>query len=247
MSFSVLITGAAGGIGDSLCAQFAEAGWNVIATSRKTPESVEHLGAFISADLAELATSTNSLADFRDDVLAAAVHSPLKAVINNAALQYLGKTEDITAEAMQKSLNVNVVAPFLLTRAFLPQLEENTGSVLNIGTVHAQATKPEFVAYATSKTAMHGLTRALAVDLGGRVRVNTLAPAATATPMLMAGFEGRDAAFKELSDMHPAKRIAQPSEIGDAALFLCSDNAGFITGSTFYIDGGILARLHDPV
>lgn len=247
MSASVLITGAAGGIGDALCEQFSEAGWNVIGTSRKTPESVEHLGAFISADLAELATNSKALSDFRDDVIAAAHDAPLKAVINNAALQYLGKTEDISAEALQKSLNVNVVAPFLLTQAFLTELENNRGSVLNIGTVHAQATKPEFVAYATSKTAMHGLTRALAVDLGGRVRVNTLAPAATATPMLMAGFEGRDAAFKELSDMHPAKRIAQPSEIGEAALFLCSDNAGFITGATFYIDGGILARLHDPV
>lgn len=247
MKQSVLITGAAGGIGDALCEQFSAAGWNVIATSRKTPDNVEQLGAFIPADLAELATNDVVLANFKQAVLNASADAPLKAVINNAALQYLGKTEDITAFDMQKSLNVNVVAPFLIAQAFLPQLEENEGSILNIGTVHAQATKPGFVAYATSKTAMHGLTRALAVDLGGRIRVNTLAPAATATPMLMAGFEGRDAAFKELSDVHPVKRIAQPGEIGDAALFLCSDQAGFITGATFYIDGGILSRLHDPV
>ena len=247
MTHSVLITGAAGGIGTALCQAFHEDGWHVIATSRKIPPAGTACDAFIKADLDDIATDETALATFKDQVMAAAGATPLKAVVNNAALQYLGKTEDIDAGAMQKSFNVNVVAPFLLTQAFLPHLEAEQGSVLNIGTVHAQATKPEFVAYATTKTAMHGLTRALAVDLGGRVRVNTLAPAATATPMLMAGFEGRDAAFRELSEMHPARRIAEPGEIGDAALFLCSDKAGFITGSTFYIDGGILARLHDPV
>ena len=94
---------------------------------------------------------------------------------------------------------------------------------------------------------MHGLTRALAVDLGPKVRVNTLAPAATATPMLMAGFKGREEAFKNLEGCHPAGRIATPEEIAKIAVFLMSEDADFITGATLYADGGVLSRLHDPV
>jgi NAD(P)-dependent dehydrogenase (short-subunit alcohol dehydrogenase family) len=103
------------------------------------------------------------------------------------------------------------------------------------------------VAYATSKTALVGMTRALAVDLGGRVRVNAVCPAAIATPMLVAGFEGRDAAYQELAAMHPAGRIGQPDEVAKACLMLADPQLGFLTGACLGLDGGIGARLHDPV
>ena len=144
-------------------------------------------------------------------------------------------------------MNVNLTAPFRLSQAFLADLEAARGTILNIGSVHARATKPEFAAYATSKAALHGLTRALAVDLGDRVRVVCLAPAAISTPMLMAGFEGHEAAFKSLEACHPAGRIGQPDEVAKAALFLTGPDAGFATGTTFWLDGGVLSRLHDPV
>jgi len=236
-----------GGIGAALCRGFKDAGWFVIGTGRRASSDISLCDQYLPLDMSAFVNDFEIRNSFIAEVKSICGGIPLKTLINNAAIQHLGKTEDITSDIMQESFNVNTIGPFLLAQAFLDDLEKSEGSVLNIGSVHAQATKPEFVPYATTKAALHGLTRSLAVDLGGRVRVNTLAPAATATPMLLAGFEGREAAFKELSDMHPVGRIAEPDEICDAALFLCSDNAGFITGSTFYTDGGILSRLHDPV
>jgi len=243
---AVIITGASGGIGTALVNGFLDAGWHVVGTSRTKNEGFSPHAEFISADLKAIAEDDQALSAFYDDVVKACGGVPIKALINNAALQIVKPTAEISAADMQDSFAVNVIAPFRLSQAFLNELSENRGSILNIGTVHAQSTKPEFVAYATSKTAMHGLTRALAVDLGGRVRVNTLAPAAIRTPMLVDGFVGRPEKYKELETFHPAKRIGEPKEVADFAEFLCSDKAGFITGATFHIDGGILSRLHDP-
>ncbi len=89
--------------------------------------------------------------------------------------------------------------------------------------------------------------QALAVDIGGKVRVNATNPAATATEMLMAGFSSNPGAYEELKDMHPIGRIADPEEIANVAVFLASDQASFITGSCIQVDGGISIRLHDPV
>lgn len=244
---SVLITGANGGIGAALVEAFAGAGWRVIATSQSKPPLTSKAHAFLQADLGGLANDEKAMSDFAKKVLAAAGDAPLSVLVNNAALQILAPLRELKPADIRKTMAVNVLAPFLLARAFLPQLEENEGSIINIGSVHAQSTKPEFTAYATSKAALHGLTRALAVDLGPKVRVNTLAPAATATPMLMAGFEGKAEKFKELEACHPLNRIATTEEIAKIALFLASKDAAFLTGATLYADGGVLARLHDPV
>jgi NAD(P)-dependent dehydrogenase (short-subunit alcohol dehydrogenase family) len=112
--------------------------------------------------------------------------------------------------------------------------------------VHARATKPGFAAYATSKAALHGLTQALAVDLGPDVRVVGIAPAAINTPMLRAGFEGDPNAFAQLEAVHPAGRIGTPEEVATTIVWLASSAAAFMTGSVLWLDGGVLSRLHDP-
>lgn len=247
MSASVLITGCNGGIGVKLMEGFAANGWNVIGVDRMgaTP-ATKKAGGVIEQDIAEFVRDPDALADFGKDVRSRTNDAPLRSIINNAAVQHLGRLDTLLPEDIVSTMNVNVIAPMLLVKEFLPELEANTGSVVNIGSVHARATKPEFAAYATSKTALHGLTRALAVDLGPKVRVNTLAPAATATPMLKAGFEGNDEAFAALQDVHPMRRIAQPEEVADIAIYLASDQATFLSGATIYADGGVLSRLHDP-
>lgn len=243
---SVFITGIGGGVGAALGAAYRRAGWYVIGSGRTPPEA-EICDAFVEADLDRLARESSVLDSVVAAVREAAGHRPLAALVNNAATQILAPTPDITPADWVQTLNVNLTAPFLLSQAFLSDLEAASGVILNIGSVHAQATKPQFVAYATSKAALHGLTRALAVDLGSRARVVCLAPAAVSTPMLMAGFEGHDRAFQSLEACHPAERICQPEEVADAALFLTSSKAGFVTGTTFWLDGGVLSRLHDPV
>lgn len=243
---SVFITGATGSIGLALCQAFASEGYSVIASGRSEPSDALSGFDYVRCDLESVGTSEAAADGVAQQITELCKTKPLFALINNAAIQILGATEDLSLADFNRSLAVNVAAPFALAQRLVPALSATRGSILNIGTVHAQSTKAGFGAYATSKTAMHGLTRALAVDLGGRVRVNTLAPAATATPMLMAGFEGNPDAFDALAQAHPVGRIADPSEIAKTAVFLCSDAASFITGATLYADGGVLSRLHDP-
>lgn len=246
MKRSVLITGCLGGIGKSLVTAFNEDGWRVIGVDRIAPEKETPSAAFIRVDIGDFVTSPTSLKQFADKIRETCGDSPLSALINNAAVQHVGRLNGLETNDILESLNVNVAAPMLLAKAFLDDLEKSGGSILNIGSVHAQATKPGFAAYATSKAALHGLTRALAVDLGPTVRVNTIAPAATATPMLLAGLEKDANALAALNNVHPLRRIAEPDEIAKIAVFLASEKAAFLTGATLYADGGVLSRLHDP-
>jgi NAD(P)-dependent dehydrogenase (short-subunit alcohol dehydrogenase family) len=171
----------------------------------------------------------------------------LAALINNAAVQIVKPSAALTTDDWNRTLNVNLLAPFLLTQALLDELTASHGAVVNISSIHAMQTKPGFVAYATSKAALNGLTRSLAVDLGGRVRVNSICPAAIDTPMLREGFAGREESFDRLAQMHPAGRIGEPAEVAALAVFLASDASAFMTGADIAIDGGIGARLRDPL
>lgn len=244
MNRAVLVTGANGGLGQALCTEFRAAGWWVIGSDLAAAPALA--GPYVPADLERLAVDAAARAALRKAVLRECAGRPLKALVNNAAVQLLGSAETLTAEDLARSLAVNVIAPCLLGQLFLPELAAAKGSIVNIGSIHARATKPGFVSYATSKAALAGLTRAMAVDLGGRVRVNLVQPAAIATEMLAAGFAGQPAAMAELARCHPAGRIGEPGEIARAALFLASDDCAFMTGATLDVDGGIGARLHDP-
>lgn len=243
----VLITGADGGIGSSLVKGFHSEGYRVIATDIKVPSAPIVCEAFIQVDLEELAEDNIIYANnFFGEVDQILNGSPLFALINNAAIQILKPAIELTANDWRHTLNVNTVAPFLLMQALLPKLESAGGSVVNISSIHAKLSKPNFVAYSTSKAALSNLTRGMGVELGRKVRINAIAPAAVGTAMLKAGFEGKRDKFNLLGDMHPVGRIADPREVVDLALFLVSDKAQFINGAVFELDGGISARLYDP-
>ncbi len=241
---TALITGANGGIGRALCEEFRSKGYRVVGTDI-TP-SEDGADSFVVADLNRFTGDAEYRGQILKEIRRAIDSDALEALVNNAAVQFLGSCEAITVEDFQSTLNVNLLAPFLLIQDLLPMLELGHGTIINIGSIHAILTKPKFVAYATSKAALAGLTSALAIDLAPRVRVNAVAPGATATPMLTAGFAGRAQALKQLEDLHPISRIADPHEIAKAALFLASDSASYVTGSVLRVDGGMGARLHDP-
>lgn len=99
---------------------------------------------------------------------------------------------------------------------------------MNVASVHAKATKKNFVSYSTSKTALVGLTRSLALDLAPDVRVNALAPAAIDTPMLRKGFEGKEKLYQQLKEYHPVERIADPKEIAQLLCFLALESCSFL-------------------
>lgn len=248
MKHTALITGASGGIGRAMCSVFAEAGYRVIGMDvvpRTQQEQVPDV-EYISQDIRVFAHESSD----RDAAIASLVKlvgsDGLRVLVNNAATQRLGDTERISIADLDATLETNVVAPLMLVQALLPALELAKGSVVNIGSVHATATKPGFVAYATSKAALAGMTRALAVDLGGRVRVNCISPGAIATPMLEAGFVGRPEARAQLDASHPIGRVGTAVEVAEAALFLASSAASNVTGVDLRVDGGVAARLNDP-
>jgi NAD(P)-dependent dehydrogenase (short-subunit alcohol dehydrogenase family) len=242
---TALITGSEGGIGQVLCKAFKDAHYKVIGLDVHTGNSC--CDDFIKADLREICQDEESRLTRISDIRKMLKNRRLDVLVNNAAVQILKNAENLTPEDWYSTLDVNVIAPFLLAQGFLKELEKAKGSVVNIGSIHAFLTKPEFICYATSKAALEGLTRSMAVEFGARIRVNVINPAATATPMLMAGFQGeKEESLKELSGMHPLGRIAEPEEIAHVAVFLASPQASFITGVCLNVDGGIGSRLHDP-
>jgi NAD(P)-dependent dehydrogenase (short-subunit alcohol dehydrogenase family) len=243
-SRTALITGANGGIGAALCTAFTAAGYRVIGTDVR--EGRPECDTFLKFDLTALCGSALDRQALLDRIRATIGQEGLTALVNNAAVQVLGGTDALTTDDWRLTLETNLVAPFLLTQGLLPDLERGHGSVVNVASVHANLTKPGFVAYATSKAALVGLTRSLAVDMGGRIRVNAVLPAATATPMLLAGFAGKEAALADLAAVHPLGRVSRPEEVAAAVLFLASDAASSLTGAALPVDGGVGGRLHDP-
>jgi len=241
---TALVTGASGGIGQALCLAYRRAGYRVIATDLKG--ECEDADLTIQADLIALVEDEGFRSGFLAELRDAIGSSGLTALVNNAALQIVRSSAELSVRDWQRTLDTNLLAPFLLIQGLLPELKRARGCAINIASVHARLTKPGFACYATSKAALVGMTRSLAVDLAGSVRVNAISPAATATPMLAQGFEGREEDLEALAGMHPSGRIAEPNEIARAAVFLASEEAAFINGAVLDVDGAIGSRLHDP-
>jgi len=241
-----LITGASGGIGQSLCSVFRNDGYKIIALDCK--EKSIDADFFVEADLDKICIDNDYYLEIVSHIQSLLTSSHgLDVLINNAAIQVIKPIAKITIADWNRTLNVNLIAPFLLTQKLFSFLEKARGSVVNISSIHAKLTKPEFICYATSKTALIGLTKSMAVELGSKVRINAICPAAVSTPMLLAGFDGKGVAYEILSSMHPVGRIAEPREVARLALFLASEDAKFINGASLELDGGIGSRLHDPV
>ena len=163
---AVLITGANGGIGSALCDEFSKAGYFIIAsdTGKDGTEYDEYVQADLNALVQDVVYRNTTL----QNIATALVGKQLSAIINNAAVQILGNTEELNITDFQTSMNVNVTAPLILIKTFLPELTVAGGAVVNIGSIHTRLTKPGFVSYACSKSALDGLSQSLAIDLGDK-------------------------------------------------------------------------------
>lgn len=237
-----VITGVLGGIGNELAKKFREEGYFVFGLDVRKSDTHES-NELIVFDLNQFSQGGEYFKEW-SEIFTDKVHT-IDVLINNAAVQLLGGIENIRLNEWEETLRVNVTGPLLLSQLFLSKLEKTQGCIINIGSIHHQLTKPNFVSYATSKSALIGLTKALAVDLQGRVRVNAISPAAIETPMLRAGFDNNESALDELRKIHPVQRIGYPSDVAKMALFLASDKSGFIHGANLTLDGGISSVLKD--
>jgi NAD(P)-dependent dehydrogenase (short-subunit alcohol dehydrogenase family) len=173
-------------------------------------------------------------------------------LVNCAGTTLLGSIPDTSLADLQRVMNVNFIAPFLLMKAVLPGMAAaKHGAIVNIASDQALIGKPLSAAYGASKGALAQLTRSAAIDFGrDNVRVNCIAPGSTDTAMLQQVME-QSRSFQSLyppphgvgfrMDSVPLARLAQPVEIAMAAVFLASDAASFITGAVLPVDGGVTA------
>ena len=246
MNKRAIITGVAGAIGTALVQEFQRQGIQVFGLDKVPKPAHLDIDNYLQLDLQELVTkSPNAREEMLDEILIWIGSEGLDVLVNNAAIQNLASVEDLELGAWQSSMNVNLLAPFFLVKAFLPSLSQVKGSVVNVSSVHARLTKSGFIAYATSKAALSGMTRAMAVELGNRIRVNAVEPASIQTPMLSASFQGQDERLLGLAECHPQGRIGSPEEVAALVYAIAMGNFKFLNGACIDMSGGISARLHD--
>lgn len=242
-----LITGALGGIGKALVKEFINEGYNVLATDIKICNENSDNICFLQLDLEKFVLDETYAAEFYKKVNVVTNGVGISSLINNAAVQILADTRFISRQQWSTSINVNLSAPFFLSQLFIDDLERNSGAIVNISSIHATQTKKQYVAYATTKAALSSMTRNMVLDIGNRVRINAIEPAAIATDMLKAGFCGKEELYKRLEMFHPLGRVGTPNEVAKLAFFLSSDNAGFVQGACISASGGIQGCLSDPI
>lgn len=244
-----LVTGVAGDIGAAIARLLLQRGARVHVTDTDAAKLDARLPA-----LKTFGPVTSSICDLADAAqvrqLAADALAKLGGVgilVNNAAIQAQGSMDTCTATLFDLAHAVNVRAPFLLAQALLASMREaGGGAIVNISSVHASAPGPQRIAYATTKTALLGLTRAMAVDLGpDNIRVNAVSPGATLTSQLSEAWTALSAVGPDVMGhaerQHPMRRIATPDDIAEAVAYCCE--AGFVTGTELRVDGGLLSAL----
>lgn len=245
MNASVVVTGCAGGIGVAICDKLLASDFNVIGLDLSSP-SIEREGfSFIEADLEKLAQDSTYARTVFDKISAHLMGNSLFGLVNNAAVQILGSTNALTRDDWLSTLSVNLLAPFFIAQHFLADLEASRGAIINISSIHSKLSKDSFTAYAVSKAALSQLTRSMALELGSKIRINAIEPAAINTPMLEAGFIGKPEKYEALEKLHPSHCIGTVDEVADLVLYIMNGGS-FLNGSCIELGGGIHGKLCDP-
>lgn len=245
---TILITGAAGGIGRATVHLFTEKGWRVIGVDRNDfGEEFPKNGLFVRADISrpeEIQVIFEKAHAFTDT---------LDALVNNAALQIAKPLIETTVEEWDAVMAANLRSVFLGVKLAHPLLKARGGAaVVNVSSVHAIQTSANIAAYAASKGGLLALTRAMAIELApDNIRANAVLPGAVDTPMLRAGLgrghlggENVQDRLDNLARKTVNGRVGTPEEIAHAIYFLAdNDQSSFMTGQALVIDGGATARL----
>jgi NAD(P)-dependent dehydrogenase (short-subunit alcohol dehydrogenase family) len=237
----VVVTGAAKGIGLACAQAFSREGARVVMldvdeSARSIAEGLP-ASRFCRCDVSNSQAVNETFAGILAEVGLVSV------LVNNAGIQTYASVTDTTEEHWDRVMNVNLKSAFLCARAAIPSMQAaGRGVILNLSSVQAFVSQNVVAAYTTSKTALLGLTRSIAVDYAPAIRCVAVCPGTVDTPMLRNAInESPDPAsvLKECNAMHPVGRIGTPAEVAELCLFLASDQAGFITGQPVRIDGGL--------
>ncbi len=246
-SKTVLITGAAGGIGRATVALFAEKGWRVIGVDRSPfGETFPAAGLFLQAEISDPESVESIFSQVREFT------ESLDALVSNAAVQVAKPLVDTSVEEWDMVIANNLRPAFLLAKLAHPLLKAGGGAIVNVSSVHAVQTSTNIAAYAASKGGLLALTRAIAIEFArDNIRVNAILPGAVDTPMLRAGLDrghlqGEDihTRLDNLARRTVNGRVGTPAEIAHAIYFLADNTqSSFMTGQAMIVDGGATARL----
>jgi glucose 1-dehydrogenase len=251
-----LVTGSSQGIGQGIVLKLAQEGADVVINYRSHPEGAEETlakvqdmggncytalcphsaGYTIQADL-------GSVAEVRQLISSSIEHfGKLDILVNNAGIEKHAPFWEATEADYDAVMNVNLKGVFFATQTFVQHLIETkrTGKIINISSVHEELPFPNFTAYCASKGGLKMLTRNLSVELGALgITINNVAPGAIETPINTKLLNDPEKLGALLHNI-PLGRLGQPKDVASLVAFLASEDAGYITGSTFFVDGGLL-------
>jgi glucose 1-dehydrogenase len=246
-----VITGSGSGIGQAIAERLAKEGANCVIDyvdhveeADQTVDKIQSAGGkavLVQADVSVVADCTrlieNAWSEFGScDIL-----------VNNAGIEKSANFVDVTESEYDAVLGVNLKGAFFLTQAFVRKLiaAKKPGRIINISSVHEDMVFPHFSTYCASKGAMRMLMRDLAVELGpAGITVNNIAPGAINTPINTSLLADKPKLNALLANI-PLGRLGEPGEVAGVAAFLASDDGAYVTGSTYFIDGGLIRNYHE--
>lgn len=235
-----LVTGGRSGIGKAIARRLRDEGAAVFTAQRGADEELDG----ILADFSDPGSPDRIMAEMIERA------GRLDVLVNNAGTMQEAAVEAMSLADWQRNLTVNLTAPFLMIRAALPHLRKTQGSIVNIGSIEGLAANPHHAAYCATKAGLHGLTRAVAVDHGHEgIRCNAVAPGWIDTDLNLEFIERMpdpDIFRRDIGRIHPVTRTGTPEEVAALVAFLAAEEAGFITGQVYVVDGGRMSKLSLP-
>lgn len=236
---TAIVTGGSRGIGLAIVNRLRADGINVVTCGRGArPSNLPGDIGWIQADVSK-----------RDDTarIMEATHrlfGPVSILVNNAGVQVEKTVLDTTSDDWDLVIGVNCRGVFNMCQVALPDMEKHGGSIVNIGSISGDVADPSMAIYNASKAFVHGLTRSIAVDHGPKVRCNSIRPGWIMTEMAEDGFalaNNPEAAMADALARHPVGRFGQPVDIANMVAWLVSDQATYVSGECFTVDGGMTA------
>lgn len=240
-----LVTGSGSGIGRYCAIEFAKNGAKVVVAdinqsgAEETVRQIVKNGGLAVVFIVDVSIpdSVMKLVEFT-----LATYSKIDVLLNNAAIQINKTVDDMTFEEWNRQMTVNVGGVFLCSKYFLPKLRETKGNIISMSSVNSFFVEPMCAGYCATKSAIVGLTKAMAIDHGHEgVRVNCILPGYIDAGLAEGYFQSQpdpSQARIDAGKLHALGRIGKPEEVGRAAVFLASDDASFVTGSSLVVDGG---------